>query len=94
MAVYFFDTRNDGDVLRDDVGVECRDFEAVRTLAARGLAVLAVDVLPGSIRRVLGVDVRGAHGQLVLVTDLVFEARAWSLHLRAAAHVTYVKQQR
>jgi hypothetical protein len=75
MAVYFFDTRDDGDVSRDEIGVECPDLEAAKAQAVKGLAELAVDLLPGSTRRVLGIDVRDQSRQGVLVTELVFEAR-------------------
>ncbi len=75
MALYFFDTRDDGATLRDDEGLEFGDFDAVRVQASKSLAELAIDVLPGSLRRCLGVDVRNQAGHLILITDLVFEAR-------------------
>jgi hypothetical protein len=75
MPLYFFDTRDDGDVLRDDVGLECANLAGVREQAAKSLAELAVDVLPGSMRRCLGVDVRDEWDAPTLVTELIFEAR-------------------
>lgn len=47
---YFFDTRDNGTFIEDDVGVELADLEAVKTQAALSLAELARDVLPGSIQ--------------------------------------------
>ena len=75
MPLYFFDTRDDGDVAFDDVGLEFPDLEAVKVQAAKSLAELALDVLPGSMRRCLGVDVRDERRQRVLVSELIFEAR-------------------
>jgi hypothetical protein len=57
------------------VGIDCSDFDAVKALAALSLAELARDVLPGSIKRVLSVEVRDAI-QPILKDVLTFEAVA------------------
>lgn len=75
VAIYFFDTRDDDAVITDDEGFDLPGLDSVKCQAARSLAELALDVLPGSIRRTLGVDVRDETGQPVLTTELVFEAR-------------------
>jgi hypothetical protein len=73
MPRYFFDTR-DGDVfIDDDQGMELPDLEAVRATAALSLAELACDVIAGSERRVLAVEVRDEH-RAVLEARLTFEA--------------------
>jgi len=70
---YFFDTRDNGTFIQDDVGVECADIDAVKTEAALSLAELARDVLPGSIERILAVEVR--NGTRPILKDvLTFEA--------------------
>ena len=70
---YFFDTRDNGTFIQDDVGVECADIDAVKTEAALSLAELARDVLPGSIERILAVEVR--NGTRAILKDvLTFEA--------------------
>jgi len=56
--LYFFDTRDNETFIEDDVGVDCASLDAVKALAAASLAELARDVLPGSIKRVLSVEVR------------------------------------
>jgi hypothetical protein len=56
--LYFFDTRDNDIFIEDDVGLELADLNAVKTQAAMSLAELARDVLPGSIKRVLAVEVR------------------------------------
>jgi hypothetical protein len=56
--LYFFDTRDNGTFVEDEVGTDCADLDAAKTLAALSLAELARDVLPGSIKRVLSVEVR------------------------------------
>jgi hypothetical protein len=75
MTRYFFDTRDDDEVILDDVGLECQDLEVVRTEATASLAELARDILPGSIRRRLRVDVRNEDHRPVLTVALTFEAR-------------------
>jgi hypothetical protein len=74
MAWYFFDTRDDDEIVTDDVGVEVADLEAVKVLAAKGLVELALDVLPGSSERCLGIDVRDEESAPVLTTELIFKA--------------------
>lgn len=74
MAWYFFDTRDDGEILIDDVGVELADLEAVKVMAAKGLVELALDVLPGKLQRCLGIDVRDEDSAPILTTELIFKA--------------------
>jgi len=71
--VYFFDTRDNGTFIEDDLGIDCVDLEVVKTQAALSLAELARDVLPGSIKRVLLVEVRDAI-RPILKDVLTFEA--------------------
>ena len=75
MAWYYFDSRDGGEVITDDVGLEVADLETVKVLAAKGLAELAVDVLPTSLERCLGIDVRDVDSEPVLTTELTFKAR-------------------
>lgn len=73
MPRYFFDTRDNDTFIPDDVGVELSDLDAVKIVAARALAELALDVLPGSLRRMLTVEVRDKRGP-VLKALMQFEA--------------------
>jgi hypothetical protein len=75
MDWYYFDSRDDGDVVVDDIGLEVADLETVKVLAAKGLAELALEVLPGSTERCLGIDVRDERSLPVLTTELIFKAR-------------------
>jgi hypothetical protein len=75
MPRYFFDTRDDDVFIPDDVGLECLNLEAVKVEATKSLAELARDVLPGSLRRRLGVDVRDEDHRPVMIVELTFEAR-------------------
>jgi hypothetical protein len=70
---YFFDTRDNGTFIRDDQGIECDNFEVVKDEAARGLADLVLEVLPGSVRRKLSIEVREESGRMVLITGIVIE---------------------
>ena len=73
--LYFVDTRDNGTFIEDDVGTDCADLHAAKVLAAISLAELARDVLPGSIKRVLSVEVRDAL-RPVLKDVLTYEAHA------------------
>ena len=75
MNWYYFDSRDDGEVVVDDIGLEVADLETVKNLAAKGLAELALEVLPGSTERCLGIDVRDERSLPVLTTELIFKAR-------------------
>ena len=70
---YFFDTRDGATFIEDDEGQEMLDLESVRVEATRSLAELARDVLPGSLRRVLTVEVRQGKWPLMKLC-LTFEA--------------------
>ena len=74
MPHYFFDTRDDEKFISDDIGVELPDVQAATKVAARSLAELALDVLPGSTARCLGVDVRDDQKRDVLSTELTYKA--------------------
>jgi hypothetical protein len=71
--LYFFDTRDNGTFIEDDVGQDLADLDAAKRQAALSLAELARDVLPGSIKRELSVEVRNAV-RPVLKDVLTFEA--------------------
>jgi hypothetical protein len=73
VPLYFFDTRDNDHFIEDDEGLEFPDLEAVKIEAARALADIARDVLPGSLKRELAVEVRDELGP-VLRALLTFEA--------------------
>jgi hypothetical protein len=73
VPIYFFDTRDGDSFIPDDVGEELSDLEAAKKVAAKSLAELARDVLPGSIKRVLKVEVRDKR-QAIMEACLTFEA--------------------
>ncbi|MEA1013542.1 DUF6894 family protein [Sphingosinicella sp. LY1275] len=73
MPLYFFDTRDNDDFIEDDMGLDFPNLEAVKVEAARSLAELARDVIPGSVKHRLAVEVRDALGP-VLRAMMTFEA--------------------
>ena len=73
MPLYFFDSRDNDDFIEDELGIEYPNLEAVKVEAARALAELARDVLPGSLKRVLKIEVRDSDGP-VLEAVMTFEA--------------------
>jgi hypothetical protein len=75
MPWYYFDTRDEDAIIVDDVGLQLSGMEAAKAVAAKSLAELALDALPGSARRCLGVDVSDERHRPVLTTELTFEAR-------------------
>ena len=74
MAHYYFDTRDNDEVIYDDIGIELANIDAVKTLAAESLGELASEVLPGSDERCLGVDVRDEQSEPVMTAELIFRA--------------------
>lgn len=75
LARYFFDSRDEEEVIVADVGLNLPDFEQVKWVASKALAEMAGDELPGANRRSLGITVRDESGRPVLTTGLTFEAR-------------------
>jgi hypothetical protein len=73
MARYYFDTRDNERFISDDYGLELSGDDAARDEAARGLADLAKDVLPGSLRRQLSIEVRDEAKEPLLAARLTFE---------------------
>jgi hypothetical protein len=73
MPRYFFDSSDGDRFFEDDEGLEFADLEAVKIEAARALAEIARDVIPGTLRREMAVEVRDANGP-VLAVRLIFEA--------------------
>jgi hypothetical protein len=72
MPRYYFDTRDNKNFLADDVGIEFESFDALKAEAARAMAQLAEEVLPGSEVRNLAIEVRDDIGP-VLIVKLRFE---------------------
>lgn len=75
MLRYFFDWDDSGEHTPDDVGVELRDLEAARRIAAQSLGELATDVLPSCTERHIAITVRDEAGRTLLVTEITFAAR-------------------
>lgn len=79
MPLYFFDTRDNDQFTEDDVGVEFPGLDAVKVESARALAEIARDVIPGSLKRELSVEVRDTIGP-VLEARMKFEAVVLRAH--------------
>lgn len=73
MPIYFFDTRDGDKFSRDDLGIDFPDLEAAKFEATMSLPELARNVIAGSLRRELVVEVRDARGP-VLTAMMRFEA--------------------
>jgi len=73
MPLYFLDTRDGDDFVEDEVGLELRGLEEAKVEGAKTLAEIPRDVIPGSDRRVLIVEVREDR-RPVLEARLTFEA--------------------
>ena len=74
MPFYYFDSRDGDKFIPDEHGVELDGIESARDEAAIALAELAKDVLPGSERRELTIEVRDEAKEHLLKTCLVYEA--------------------
>jgi hypothetical protein len=80
MPRYFFDTREDDKLARDDVGIDLPDTEAAKHAAARGMADLCSELLPSSQPRKLAIEVSDELRRPVLRLVLMFkieEGEAW-----------------
>jgi hypothetical protein len=73
MPRYYFDVRDDDDVTPDEDGLVFHSLEAVKEEAARALAEIARDVIPGAVRRVLAIEVRDEAKRPLLEARMVFE---------------------
>ena len=73
MPLYYFDSRDGHSFICDEDGLEYQTVEEAVAQATAALADLARDVLPGSLRRDLAIEVRDGNGP-VFRTSLVFEA--------------------
>lgn len=67
------DSRDNDEFIEDEEGFEFPDLVGVKIEAARALAELALDVLPGALKRDLAIEVRDEQGP-VLIARLTFEA--------------------
>jgi hypothetical protein len=74
MPRFYFDSRDNGTFIKDDTGLMFPSLEKARDEATRALAELAKDVLPGSLRRELAIEVRDEANGPLLMTSLVFAA--------------------
>jgi hypothetical protein len=76
MARYYFDTR-DGDLVRDDTGIECDDLRQVYAEATSGLADFARDIIPGAKSQELSIQVRDEHDRPVMKATLRLQIDAF-----------------
>jgi hypothetical protein len=75
MPKFFFDTRDDTQVFRDDEGLELADFEAAKQLATKSLTEVAADALPTCEKRRLAVEIRDEDDHVMLTSELTFQTR-------------------
>ena len=64
MPLYYFDSRDGENFIVDEDGLEFPDLETARDEATAALADFVKDVLPGSMRRELAIEVRDEQGTL------------------------------
>ena len=73
MPHYYFDTRDNGGVVRDSEGVTLRDDADAHLQAAITLAEMARGILTGVERRHLSIDARDGDKRAMFTATLVFE---------------------
>lgn len=73
MAWYFFDVRNNGTLICDDVGLELDDLKAAVGEAAFTLAEKTEEMVEGSLRQELAIEVRDDLGVFTLKVTLSLE---------------------
>lgn len=72
MPRYFFDTQ-DGELVRDDIGLNCDNFQDMLAQATSGLADFAHDAVPGAKYQEMAVRVRDEQDRPVLQAILRLE---------------------
>jgi hypothetical protein len=73
MARYFFDWRDNGTFVEDDVGVDYADLDMVKTEASMALSDAVRDLVPSGARRVMVIEVRDGSSNPILRALLVLE---------------------
>jgi hypothetical protein len=75
MPLYFFDSNDGDDFIRDEEGVELDGIDAARDEATAALAGIAKDALPKTTRRELSIEVRDECDRLLIRASLWFEVQ-------------------
>jgi hypothetical protein len=73
MSRYYFNLREDDELISDDEGVELPTIESAREAAIRGLADCARDAIRGSGRARIAVEVLDGERKSLFVAKLVFD---------------------
>lgn len=73
MTRYYFDVRNNGTLILDETGIELSDLRAAVGEAARALADMTGEMIEGSLRQELRIEIRGALGEAILNVLLALE---------------------
>ncbi|MCK1363628.1 hypothetical protein [Bradyrhizobium sp. 62] len=79
MPLYYFDTRDNETFIPDYIGVEIATLAEVKVAASAAMADFAKVVLPGSIVRILSIEVRDDSGPMLRVV-LQFEIKQVGVH--------------
>ena len=75
MPRYYFDVRDGDRFVPDEVGLVFPDIATARDQATRALAEMARDLLPGTVRREVAIEVKDESRALLLCAGLSFELR-------------------
>ena len=78
MARYFFDWRENGTFVEDDVGVDCADLDMVKAEASMALIDAVRDLVSSVARRVMVIEVRDGSSNPILRARLVLEMQVVS----------------
>ncbi|BCH32653.1 hypothetical protein MesoLjLc_45830 [Mesorhizobium sp. L-8-10] len=73
MARYFFDILNNGTRVLDETGLELDDLKAAIGEAARALADMTEEMIEGSLRQELRIEIRSTVGEAILSVLLALE---------------------
>jgi hypothetical protein len=70
MPIFFFDSRDGDDWVRDEFGIEVAGLDEARNQATAGLGDMAKDSFPNSHSRDMAIDVRDEGGRVLLRASL------------------------
>jgi hypothetical protein len=68
---FFFDVRNDGTLVIDDIGLELLDLQTASGEAAAILAEKTEDMFSGVLLKELSIEIRDAFGVIAMTVTLI-----------------------
>ncbi|WP_036345915.1 hypothetical protein [Microvirga sp. BSC39] len=75
MPRFYFDVREDGEIIPDQEGLECESLDAAEHLAAVSAADIGRDLLPKGNAREITIEVKDGDGFLLVTVTVAMSVR-------------------